>query len=317
MSEGQQSIKNEADEVNESATDHQRHRTLFLTRERSVIRTAFMTSLYGEYTYETVLTLANNDGRKAEIREHLKRMFWSAFKRNNSFGFNMELVQSLVAKDVDCYLAWLKLMFPNLDYDNTKASKYAQTLKDYLQRLCKKAPLSSVLSLFPDTLPISVLTVRPVDDADSGSSPIDEWMDDVYKLSKASESVYRRLKELKILFKGDPAKPKDKELDGRIEENLASVFQMKDMFSSLEPRKKRLWNDLLAEMANDRNKRNRRRVATQAIERHDVEAITQSDVILDKEATYQDVVNPDQEVISQESSSVDQDMSSQDTETDD
>ena len=67
-------------------------------------------------------------------------------------------------------------MFPNLDYDNTKASKYAQTLKDYLQRLCKKAPLSSVLSLFPDTLPISVLTVRPVDDADSGSSPIDELM---------------------------------------------------------------------------------------------------------------------------------------------
>ena len=142
-------------------------------------------------------------------------------------------------------------------------------------------------------------------------------MGDVYKLSKASESVYRRLEELKILFKGDPAKPKDKELDRRIEENLASVFQMKDLFSSLEPRKKRLWNDLLGGMANDLSKRNRRRVATQAIERHDVEAITQSDVILDKEATYQDVVNPDQEVISQESSSVDQDMSSQDTETDD
>ena len=190
-------------------------------------------------------------------------------------------------------------MFPNLDYDKTKASKYAQTLKDYLQRLCKKAPLSGVLSLFPDTLPISVLTVRPVDDADSGS-PIDEWMGDVYKLSKASESVYRRLEELKTLLKGDPAKPKDKELDGRIEENLASVFQMKDLFSSLEPRKKRLWNDLLAEMANDLNKRNRRRVATQAIERHDVEAITQGDVILDKEATYQDVVNPDQEVTSQD-----------------
>ena len=82
-------------------------------------------------------------------------------------------------------------------------------------------------------------------------------MGDVYKLSKASESVYRRLKELKILFKGDPAKPKDNELDGRIEENLASVFQMKDLFSSLEPRKKRLWNDTLAEMANDLNKRSR------------------------------------------------------------
>ena len=208
-------------------------------------------------------------------------------------------------------------MFPNLDYDNTKAFKYAQTLKDYLQRLCKKAPLSGVLSLFPDTLPISVLTVRPVDDADSGSSPIDELMCDVHQLSMASESVNRRLEELKTLFKGDPAKPKDKELDRRIEENLVSVFQMKDLLSSVEPRKKRLWNDLLAEMANDLNKRNRRRVATQAIERHDVEAITQSDVILDKEATYQEDVNPDQEVISQESSSVDQDMSSQDTETDD
>ena len=49
-------------------------------------------------------------------------------------------------------------------------------MKDSLQSLCKKAPLSGVLSLFPDTLPISVLTVRPVDDADSGSSPIDELM---------------------------------------------------------------------------------------------------------------------------------------------
>ena len=156
-----------------------------------------------------------------------------------------------------------------------------------------------------------------MDDADSGSSPIDELMCDVHQLSKASESVYRRLEELKTLLKSDPAKPEDKELDGRIEENLASVVQMKDLFSSVEPRKKRLWNDTLAEMANDLNKRNRRRVATQAIEGHDVEAITQGDVILDKEATYQDVVNPDLKVISQESSSVDQDMSSQDTETDD
>ena len=126
-------------------------------------------------------------------------------------------------------------MFPNLDYDKTKASKYVQTLKDYLQRLCKKASLSGVLSYFPDTLPESVLTVWPVDDADSGSSPIDEWMGDVYKLSKASESVYRRLKELKILLKGDPAQPN--ELDRRIEEKLASVVQMKDLLSSVEPRK--------------------------------------------------------------------------------
>ena len=169
---------------------------------------------------------------------------------------------------------------------------------------CKKAPLSGVLSYFPDTLPESVLTVWPVDDADSGSSPIDEWMGDVYKLSKASESVYRRLKELKILFKGDPAKPKDNELDGRIEENLVSVFQMKDLFSSLEPRKKRLWNDTLAEMANDLNKRRRGRVVAQEVGRHDTEVVAQ-------------VVNPDQEVISHETSSVDQAISSQDTENDD
>ena len=121
-----------------------------------------------------------------------------------------------------------------------------------------------------------------MDDADSGSSPIDELMCDVHQLSKASASVNRRLEELKTLFKSDPAKPEDKELDRRIEENLASVVQMKDLFSSLEPRKKRLWNDLLAEMANDLSKRNRRRVVTQAIERHDMEAITQGDVILEK-----------------------------------
>ena len=129
-------------------------------------------------------------------------------------------------------------------------------------------------------------------------------MGDVYKLSKASESVYRRLKELKILFKGDPAKPKDNELDGRIEENLVSVFQMKDLFSSLEPRKKRLWNDTLAEMANDLNKIRRVRVVAQEVGRHDTEEVAQ-------------VVNPDQEVISQESSSVNQAISSQDTENDD
>ena len=94
-------------------------------------------------------------------------------------------------------------------------------------------------------------------------------MGDVPHLRKASASVNRRLKELKILFKGDPAKPKDKELDRRIEENLASVFQMKDLFSSLEPRKKRLWNDLLGEMVNDLSKRSRGRVVAQEVERRD------------------------------------------------
>lgn len=116
--------------------------------------------------------------------------------------------------------------------------------------------------------------------------------------------MYRRLEELKTLLKSDPAKPKDKELDGRIEENLASVVQMKDLFSSLEPRKKRLWNDTLAEMANDLNKRRRGRVVAQEVGRHDTEVVAQ-------------VVNPDQEVISHETSSVNQAISSQDTENDD
>lgn len=115
-------------------------------------------------------------------------------------------------------------------------------------------------------------------------------MGDVPHLRKASASVNRRLKELKILLKGDPAQPN--ELDGRIEEKLASVVQMKDLLSSVEPRKKRLWNDLLAEMVNDLSKRSRGRVVAQ------------------------EVVNPNQEVTSQETSSVDQGMSSQDTDND-
>ena len=121
-------------------------------------------------------------------------------------------------------------------------------------------------------------------------------------LRKASASVNRRLKELKILLKGDPAQPN--ELDGRIEEKLASVVQMKDLLSSVEPRKKRLWNDLLGEMVNDLSKRSRGRVVAQEVERHDAEVVAQ------------DVVNPNQEVTSQETSSVDQDMPSQDTDND-
>ena len=115
-------------------------------------------------------------------------------------------------------------------------------------------------------------------------------MGDVPHLRKASASVNRRLKELKILLKGDPAQLN--ELDGRIEEKLASVVQMKDLLSSVEPRKKRLWNDLLGEMVNDLSKRSRGRVVAQ------------------------EVVNPDQEVTSQETSSVDQDMPSLDTDND-
>lgn len=115
-------------------------------------------------------------------------------------------------------------------------------------------------------------------------------MGDVPHLRKVSASVNRRLKELKILLKGDPAQPN--ELDGRIEEKLASVVQMKDLLSSVEPRKKRLWNDLLGGMVNDLSKRSRGRVVAQ------------------------EVVNPNQEVTSQETSSVDQGMPSQDTDND-
>ena len=106
-------------------------------------------------------------------------------------------------------------------------------------------------------------------------------------LRKASASVNRRLKELKILLKGDPAQPH--EPDGRIEEKLASVV---------------LWNDLLCGMVNDLNKRSRGRVVAQEVERHDAEVVAQ------------EVVNPNQEVTSQETSSVDQGMSSQDTDND-
>lgn len=87
---------------------------------------------------------------------------------------------------------------------------------------------------------------------------------------------------MKILLKGDPAQPN--ELDGRIEEKLASVVQMKDLLSSVEPRKKRLWNDLLGGMVNDLSKRSRERVVAQEVERHDAEVVAQV------------VVNPNQEV---------------------
>lgn len=55
-------------------------------------------SKYGNVKYKTVLELKMDDKRKAEIREFLKQLFWSAFKRKNSSGFNMRLVESLIAK---------------------------------------------------------------------------------------------------------------------------------------------------------------------------------------------------------------------------
>ena len=138
-------------------------------------------------------------------------------------------------------------------------------------------------------------------------------MGDVPHLRKASASVNRRLKELKILLKGDPAQPN--ELDGRIEEKLASVVQMKDLLSSVEPRKKRLWNDTLGGTVNDLNKRSRGRVVAQEVGRQDTEEVAQEVGRHDTEVVAQ-VVNPDQEVTSQETSSVDQGMSSQDTDND-
>lgn len=202
-------------------------------------------------------------------------------------------------------------MFPNLEYDNTLASKYAQTLSNYLKRLCKQSSLDHVLSLFPNTLPISVLTVRPLDDAESGSSFIGELMNDVHQLGMVSKSVNRSLKDLKPLLKGDPTKPKDEELDGRIEEKLASLGEMKGKLSSLEPKKKRLWNDLLAGMVKDLSKRSRRRETTQQVERHDTETVAQEVVDLDVEATNQEVGTPDQEVTDQETASVNEVVSSQ------
>lgn len=44
------------------------------------------------------MKLKINDGRKADIREHLKTMFWSAYMRKNSDNINKELVPSILAK---------------------------------------------------------------------------------------------------------------------------------------------------------------------------------------------------------------------------
>ena len=63
-------------------------------------------------------------------------------------------------------------------------------------------------------------------------------MSAVQQLCKASVSVSRRLKELKPLLKGDPAKPKEEELDGSIERQLASLGQMKDLVSCLDQRRR-------------------------------------------------------------------------------
>lgn len=115
---------------------------------------------------------------------------------------------------------------------------------------------------------------------------------------------------LKPLLKGDPAKPKEEELDGSIERQLASLGQMKDAYSSLKPNEKRLWNDVLAGMVRNLSK-SRRRVATQEVESHDTEVVAQEVVSLDAEEATQEVANPDQEVTDQDTASVNEAMSSQ------
>ena len=80
---------------------------------------------------------------------------------------------------------------------------------------------------------------------------------------------------MKSLLKGDPAKPKDEELDTSFEWKLASLVQRKDLVSSLKPNEKRLWNDVLAGMVSNLSKRSRGRVATQEVVNQDQEATTQ------------------------------------------
>ena len=110
---------------------------------------------------------------------------------------------------------------------------------------------------------------------------------------------------LKPLLKGDPAKPKEEELDGSIERQLASLGQMKDLVSCLDQRR----SD--SGMVNDLSKRRRRRVTTQEVESHDTEVVAQEVVSLDAEAATQEVANPDQEVTDQDTASVNEAMSSQ------
>ena len=73
---------------------------------------------------------------------------------------------------------------------------------------------------------------------------------------------------LKPLLKGDPAKPKEEELDGSIERQLASLGQMKDLVSCLDQRRRDYG------MVRNLSKR-RRRVTTQVVESHDMEVVAQ------------------------------------------
>ena len=94
---------------------------------------------------------------------------------------------------------------------------------------------------------------------------------------------------LKHLLKGDPAKPKEEELDGSIERQLASLGQMKDLVSCLDQMRRD------SGMVNDLSKRSRRRVTTQEVEGHDMEVAAQDASIAGQIMSSEETARIDQE----------------------
>ena len=94
---------------------------------------------------------------------------------------------------------------------------------------------------------------------------------------------------LKPLLKGDPAKPKEEELDGSIECQLASLDQMMDLVSCLDQRR----SD--SGMVNDLSKRRRRRVAAQEVESHDMEVAAQDASSAGQNMSFEETARIDQE----------------------
>ena len=160
--------------------------------------------------------------------------------------------------DADCYLSWLKVMFPNLDYEKTQGSRYAQTLRQFLQKAydSHKVPLSTLVGAYPNTLPTSVLTVPPVDEVKSEASFVTELLRDVDQLVEASTSVKRRVRMLKPLLEGDHVKPKDEDLVASVGKKLDSLAEKKESLSSLEREKLRVMDDILTGMLSSFGKGN-------------------------------------------------------------
>mgnify|MGYP003085561277 CR=1 FL=1 len=150
--------------------------------------------------------------------------------------------------DADCYLSWLKVMFPNLDYEKTQGSRYAQTLRQFLQKAydSHKVPLSTLVGAYPNTLPTSVLTVPPVDEVESEASFVTELLRDVDQLVEASTS----------LLEGDHVKPKDEDLVASVGKKLDSLAEKKESLSSLEREKLRVMDDILTGMLSSFGKGN-------------------------------------------------------------